>query len=151
MTQQRIKELQKITAREMERVMKSPEPVYRNRRSHKIIAMSGDQSANGIGNEAKIIKITHDDFHRVQKYLNIQELYQDYVNFSCWAGSKFSNKDSAKIYDMWLESTRWMDEIFDCKYDYRTNWCWITRPDVLYRAEDHPYWPGQYDLEQEKA
>ena len=98
--------------------------------SYKIIAHSGDKSCGGMCHIATTYNIPKEQFVKVDKYIDIEELFSYHTSMSYVMGRK-PGKCSNKVWDTYMEVRATMEDIFEDKWDYRSSWCWIETPQYV--------------------
>jgi hypothetical protein len=113
---------------------------YHAQDTYRLVAVSGDVSARGMGNKARIINVHKDDFDRVNYYLEVEaernELMHS-VGFKKFCFGPLSKKDQeAKDYlwDLISQAIDNVRDIFTSKYDFRSTWAWIEMPEFDHDA-----------------
>lgn len=122
-----------------------------NQDSYRLACVGGDESAEGIGNKAKIIDVSKDDYAVANRYLKFYYAYYD----NSWGDSivqqrlHFAMKkvkiESATVNDL-LAKVEQMDSdirdemfergIFTSKFDVRSSWAWLETCDFDNEAYD---------------
>lgn len=103
--------------------------------TYRLAAISGDVSARGMGNKAKIINVHKDDFARVEHYLAIESEMRELMHSVGFAkycfGQLSKEKQEAKDYLTNLQSQAIdnVRDIFTSKYDFRSGWAWLEVPE----------------------
>jgi len=106
--------------------------------TYRLAAISGDVSARGMGNVARIIKVDKEDFERVNRYIEIQsEINEIMISYGYRAVWNNELPDDMKENLAWLEELRkeamdTVSDYFTSKYDFRSKWAWLETPDVDY-------------------
>ena len=122
-----------------------------NQKSYRLACVGGDMSAQGIGNKAKIIDVSKDDYAVANRYLTFYDAYYD----NSWGDSICQQRlhfamnsvkiESATVNDL-LAKVQQMDSdirdemfergIFTSKYDTRSSWAWLETCDFDNDAYD---------------
>lgn len=133
-----------------------------NQKSYRLACVAGDCSATGMGNKAKIIEVSKDDYAVANRYLKFYDAYYD----NSWGDSivqqrlNFALKnvqiESATVKDL-LAKVEQMDTeirdqmfergIFTSKFDVRSSWAWLETCDFDGEAYDKDHEVEQEEVE----
>jgi hypothetical protein len=101
------------------------------RKSYKIIACGGDHSVGGMGRKARTYNIPLDKVNDVDTYIDMCEHFSTYASMAVLCeGYGVKNEAANKVVMQHLETADLMSDIFQDKWDYRTEWCWMEFPNV---------------------
>ena len=133
-----------------------------NQKSYRLACVGGDMSAQGMGNKAKIIDVSKDDYAVTNRYLKFCDAYYD----NSWGDSIVKQRfhfvmkkvkiESATVNDL-LAKVDQMDSdirdemfergIFTSKYDVRSSWAWLETCDFDNEAYDKDHESATEEVE----
>ena len=126
----KLDQLAKCALKDMEYTLNREMPKFKNaKKSYKIIACGGDHSVGGMGRKAKTYDIPLNKVHDVDVYIDMCEHFSDYAMMATMCKSVKSKFATEVVYKH-LGAQDLVQDIFEDKWDYRTQWCWVEFPEV---------------------
>lgn len=117
--------------------MDQPSYHRHDQESYRLVAVSGDLSAQGMGNRATIIEVPKTQFETVDRLVTLEQAFNQSAIFDkmMTLGYEKGHGSLAVLWDRYDQIKKEITEavqdtgLFKHKYYFRTTWAWIERPD----------------------